>query len=90
MPSLKIVSQVDNTSKIFFGAWVTLEDDSEKNCRYRIVGADELDNNEAYISIDSPLARALLGKVCDDEISLQLGSESQNHYILKIEYTGEN
>ncbi|MBT7952008.1 MAG: transcription elongation factor GreB, partial [Gammaproteobacteria bacterium] len=57
----------------------------QKN-RYRIVGPDELDNNQDYISIDSPLARALLGKLCDDEISLKLGTNIQNYYILEIDY----
>ena len=88
MPKLKIVSRVDDNSKVFFGAWVTLEDDSEQKSRYRIVGPDELDNNLDYISIDSPLARALLGKLCDDEISLKLGANIQNYYILEIDYAG--
>jgi transcription elongation factor GreB len=86
MPDLKIVSKVDDISKVFFGAWVTLEDDSEKKCCYRIVGPDELDSERGHISIDSPLARALLGKVCDDEVRLELGANVQNHCILKINY----
>lgn len=86
MPKLKIVSRVEDSSKVFFGAWVALEDDAEQKFRYRIVGADELDSNQDYISVDSPLARALLGKVCDDEISLKLGSNIQIYYILEINY----
>ncbi len=86
MPDLKIVSTVSDNSRIYFGAWVRLEDGNEKQVSYRIVGSDELNNGQDYISVDSPLARALLGKSSDEEISLQLGSEKQNYYIVSIHY----
>lgn len=86
MPGLKVVSEVSDTSKIFFGAWVTLVDDSGKETRYRIVGPDELDNSQERISVDSPLARALLRKSCDDEVSHNIGSKALNYYILAIHY----
>jgi len=86
MPSLKIVSTVSNSSRIFFGAWVRLEGNSGKEVSYRIVGADELDNGQEYISIDSPLARALLGKSQDDEISLNMGPSKHHYYIVSIHY----
>jgi len=48
--------------KVFFGAWVTIEDDEGRETTYRIVGSDEFDLSRRWISIDSPVARALIGK----------------------------
>jgi transcription elongation factor GreB len=56
------------TAKIFFGASVELEDADGKVATYRIVGADETDAERAYISIDSPVARALMGRARGDEV----------------------
>ena len=58
------------TEKIFFGAWVDLFDDDGKQVRYRIVGADESDAQRGYISIESPVARALMGKRAGDSVSV--------------------
>jgi len=86
MPKLKVINKVEDISKVFFGAWVTLEDESEQELRYRIVGPDELDSELNYISIDSPLARLLLGKNCDDEIILKLGENTRTYTVLEINY----
>lgn len=86
MPDLKVVSEVSDTTKIFFGAWVTLKDESGKTIRYRIAGADELDNSQEYISVDSPLARILLGRSCNDEVSHNIGSTSKIYCILAVHY----
>jgi len=77
-----------NTSKVFFGAWVTLEDDDGKSVCYRIVGADELDTRKGYISVDSPLAKALIGKNLDDEISLKLQGKNHQYLVTDIRYSG--
>jgi transcription elongation factor GreB len=61
----------DDIHKIFFGAWVTVENDSGDVLKYRIVGPDEFDEEKEYISVDSPVARALLGKSVDDEVIVQ-------------------
>jgi transcription elongation factor GreB len=58
------------TAKIFFGAWVDLVDDDGKQVCYRIVGADESDAQRGYISIESPVARALMGKNLGDQVSV--------------------
>jgi transcription elongation factor GreB len=87
MPDLKIVNNVSMHSKIFFGAWVTLENDEGEEFCYRIVGADELDGGKDRISVDSPLARALLGTSVDKEISLSVGKETRNYYIVAIHYS---
>ncbi|RZO72037.1 MAG: transcription elongation factor GreB [OM182 bacterium] len=59
---------------VYFGAWVWLEprDDLEqqKMLLYRIVGPDEIDDDPAYISIDSPMAKALVGRRCGQEVSI--------------------
>lgn len=56
--------------KVYFGAWVTLEDEAGNLVRYQIVGADETDPAKKRISIDSPLARALLRKRAGDEVEV--------------------
>jgi transcription elongation factor GreB len=58
------------TPKIFFGAFVELEDDDGKLLTYRIVGADESDAQRGYISIDSPVARALMGKSRGEDVTV--------------------
>jgi transcription elongation factor GreB len=58
----------DDTSKVFFGAWVEIEDAGGKLYKYRIVGPDEIDPERNYISIDSPMAKALLRREEGDEI----------------------
>ncbi|ACX82105.1 transcription elongation factor GreB [Aggregatibacter actinomycetemcomitans] len=57
-------------SKVFFGAWVELENEDGEVKQYRIVGCDEFDPANNWISIDSPVARALIGKQEDDEITV--------------------
>jgi transcription elongation factor GreB len=61
----------DDTSRIFFGAWVTLADEDDNTRRYRIVGADEIDPAKGYISIDAPLARQLLKKQVGDDVTIE-------------------
>lgn len=59
-------------SKVFFAAWVTVEDeDSGEEHVYRLVGSDEIDSALNWISIDSPIARALVGKSIDDEVHVK-------------------
>ena len=58
----------DDTSKVFFGAWVEIEDADGKLYKYRIVGPDEIDPERNFISIDSPMAKALLRRTEGDEV----------------------
>jgi len=79
-----------DTSRVFFGAWVRLENEDGTVTEYRIVGPDEFDLAQGLISIDSPLARALLKKAVDDEIALQLPGGRTTYTILDIRYrTGD-
>jgi transcription elongation factor GreB len=72
--------------RVFFGAWVAVETDDGAQSRYRIVGPDEFDMAPGYISMDSPLGRALLGKRLDDEITAELPGGTRTFVIVAIEY----
>ena len=75
-----------DTARIYFGAWVRLETDRGETVEYRIVGPDEFDLEKGLISIDSPLARALLKKTVDDEVSLALSRGVTVYTVLEIRY----
>jgi transcription elongation factor GreB len=75
-----------NQDQVFFGAWVTLENEAGEHFRYRLVGPDEFDAAPDYISIDSPMARALLKKRVDDEIRISQGDTENTYWITEIEY----
>jgi transcription elongation factor GreB len=72
--------------RVFFGAWVTLEDDDGKEYRHRIVGPDEFDMESGYISMDAPLARALMRKALDEEVTVQLPGGNRTLVIVDIRY----
>ena len=87
MPDLKVVDQIpDDQQKIFFAAWVALETDAGEEVEYRIVGPDEIDHAKGNISIDSPLARALLGKTIDDEAVIQVADGRKQYFVVAIRY----
>lgn len=72
--------------RVFFGARVTLEDAAGKLRNYRIVGADEIDAAQGWISVDSPVARALLGREIDDAVTVQLPEGPVEYVLLEIAY----
>ena len=87
IPDLKVVSESPTEqSRVFFGAWVTLEDHSGEETEYRIVGPDEFDPAKHWISMDSPLAKALLKKAVDDEVRVKTPSGEGQYYIVKVRY----
>lgn len=73
--------------KVFFGAWIRLEDDNEEEKIFRIVGPDEFDPAKKWISLDSPVARALIGHRVDDEIRVMTPNGPVTYWILEISYT---
>lgn len=84
---MKIVNQVPtDTSIIRFGAKMTLQDGEQAVVNYRIVGVDETDSKAGFISIDSPVAKALLGKTIGDSIEVDLPESRVRLTILAIEY----
>jgi transcription elongation factor GreB len=89
LPQLKVVdTHPDDLEQVFFGAWVTLENADGEQSRYRIVGADEFDPKRNWISIDSPMARALLRRRIDDDITVQTPAGQVEWYILAVDYQG--
>jgi len=75
-----------DTTKVFFGAWVTLEDESGNLKTLRIVGPDEFDPAHNWISLDSPMARALLGRSVGDEVRVRLPERTVVYWIDSINY----
>ena len=87
LPELTIVNTVpQNSEQVFFGAWVLLEDQHGKQHVYRIVGSDEIGVDNRYISLDGPLARALLKKHLDDEIVVDAPAGRLDYVIININY----
>jgi len=72
--------------RVFFGAWVQLEADDGARARYRVVGPDEFDMMPGYISMDSPLGRALLRKRIDEEVTVETPAGDRLYLIVSIEY----
>lgn len=84
---LKIVENIPaDTNKIYFGAWVTMENENGEEKLFRIVGPDEFDVSDEYISVDSPLAKAMLGKSVDDEIVVTTPGGKVCWIVLEIRY----
>jgi len=89
LEGLVVVSRPpDDRSRVFFGAWVTLEHEDGTESELRIVGPDEIDPGRRYVSMDSPLARALLGKRLDDEVRIEVPDGARACVIVAIRYDG--
>ena len=87
LENLKVVDyHPEQEGKVFFGAWVEVENDEGKTLKFRIVGYDEIFNRKDYISIDSPMARALLKKEVDDEALVVTEVGTTTWYINSIAY----
>ena len=71
---------------MFFGAWVEIEDDDGQVLKFRIVGPDEIYGRTDYISIDAPMARALLKKQVDDSFVVQTPTGVKEWLVLDIQY----
>lgn len=88
---LEIVRVVDYSpqqdGKVFFGAWVEVENEQGDRMRFRIVGPDEIYGRKDYISIDAPMARALLKKELDEEVKVKTPSGEKTWYVNMISYT---
>jgi len=72
--------------RVYFGAWVQLEDERGVRTRYRVVGPDEFDMAPGYISMDSPLGRALLRRGLDEEVTVEAPGGLRVYLIVAIEY----
>ena len=87
LPDLKVVSEPPtNRERVFFGASVTLEDENGDTVTYRIVGADEFSTGKGWISMDAPLARALLKRALHEVIEVQLPEGTRQFCIVAVAY----
>jgi transcription elongation factor GreB len=87
LDGLVVVDQAPaDATRVFFGAWVQLEAEDGSLSRYRVVGPDEFDMAPGYISMDSPLGRALLRRALDEEVTVETPSGSRVYVIISIEY----
>ena len=87
LDGITVVSHVpDDQDIVYFGAFVTLEDEEGVEVEYRIVGPDEFNVVDGKLSMDSPLGKALLGKRVEDKISVSLPKGVKVFYISGIRY----
>jgi len=87
LDGMKIVSQApSDRTRAFFGAWVTIEEARGAARRHRIVGPDEFDREPGYVSMDSPLGRALLGKRVGDTLEVKLPGGTVSIDVIAIDY----
>lgn len=73
--------------RVFFGAWVMLEDEDGARVTYRIVGPDEADVKAGRLSVESPLARALLGKEVGDSVQVERPRGTVEYTVEEVRYT---
>ena len=87
LEEVQIVSQPPkNRAKIYFGAFVKLKNDQGNIASYRLVGPDEIQPKKGFISVDSPVGKALLGKKKGDEIIIGSNAGQKNYFVLKVTY----
>lgn len=84
---LKVVdSAPSGQEKVYFGAWVTVENEDGDEATYRIVGPDEFDPARNFISIDSPVAKALMGRRINDEVTVRRPAGVAQLTITEVSY----
>lgn len=76
----------EQEGRVFFGAWVEVGNNEGEIKRFRIVGYDEIFSRKDYISVDSPMARALLKKEVDEEVIVHTPAGETHWYVNLIEY----
>jgi transcription elongation factor GreB len=83
---VKVVTERPADGRVFFGAWVRVLDGAGRESRFRIVGPDEFDHAPDYISMDSPVARALLRRAEGDEVRVELPGGVSEYVVLEVRY----
>ncbi len=78
--------QVGDRERVYFGAWVRLEDAEGGEHRYRLVGPDEFDVERGLVSVHSPIGRSLLGKRVGDEVSVRRPAGEAVYEVVEIDY----
>ena len=92
LEELRIVDySPEQEGKVYFGAWVEIENEQNEVMTIRVVGIDEIfDSEPKYVSINAPIARALLGKQVDDEVDVVTPSGKKTWIINEIRYKNEH
>lgn len=87
LDNLEIVERIpDDQERVFFAAWVTLANAAGEETTVRIVGSDEFDLSKGWISLNSPMAKALLGKRTFDEVTIETPAGREHYELVAIEY----
>ena len=79
----------DDRTRVFFGAWVRIEDEEGHETELRIVGPDEIDPARHYVSMDSPLARALMRRQSGDEFTVEVPGGTRSYVVTEVRYEPE-
>jgi transcription elongation factor GreB len=87
LEELEVVREApERADRVYFGAWVALEGEDGESLEFRIVGADEFDPAQRFISVESPMARAVLGKQVGDEVVVVRPKGTGAFTLLRIWY----
>jgi transcription elongation factor GreB len=87
--SVRVVDRLPaETRKVYFGAWIELENPRGEVKRFRLVGPDEFDHAPGYLSIDSPLGKAVLGKTVDDAFRITTPEGAAEWTLIGVSYGG--
>jgi transcription elongation factor GreB len=88
LEEVRVVSpEPSQEGRVFFGAWVSLEDEEGGEVTYRIVGPDEADVKAGRLSVESPLARALLGKEVGEAVQVERPRGAVEYMVTQVTYT---
>jgi transcription elongation factor GreB len=87
LEAARVISETNDGDCVFFGAWVTIEDEEGARVEYRIVGEDEVDPKEGRISWRSPLGRALLKKSAGDVVTVRRPAGEMEVTLVQVRYS---
>ena len=87
LTGIRVVDQApSDTGKVFFGAWFVLVGDDGQRSEYRLVGPDEFDFAPEYVSVDSPLGRAVLGKALGTTVAVRTPEGTRGYELVSVSY----
>jgi transcription elongation factor GreB len=78
--------EASDENRVYFGAWVSLEDEEGQETTYRIVGPDEADVRAGRLSVESPLARALLGRQVGESVQFERPRGTVEYTVTRVTY----
>lgn len=85
LKALTIVDQrPPDDGRVYFGSWVTVEDEEGRTQTFRVVGPDEIDAKKRWISMDSPMGKALLSREVGDEVTVRRPKGEVTYEIVEV------